>query len=156
VKDQISYQSAGGRLTRVRWHTRAGAVGSISRDLRVDVGAAKTARDALRIFRPSLSPALYADLRLLTSEIVTAALGLSAQSTVHLQLDVEPRWVRGVVTYARKARTNTPGGQMDELCRGVFDRLADQWGIDGAQGTVWFALKRNQLYTASGKAYAAR
>jgi anti-sigma regulatory factor (Ser/Thr protein kinase) len=112
--------------------------------------AASEARQSLAGFRESLDPRVFADLRLLVSELVTNSLrhaGLAGQEEIRLQVTLSDRAVRVEVCDAGPGFT--PEDQARSLYRqsgwGLFlvKEIADRWGIDhNAHSCVWFELDR--------------
>ncbi|HEV8683612.1 MAG TPA: ATP-binding protein [Actinomycetota bacterium] len=112
--------------------------------------AAFKARQSLSEFRASLDPRVFADLRLLISELVTNSLrhaGLSGQGQIRLRVTLSDRAVRAEVCDTGPGFT--PKDQAPSLYRqsgwGLFlvKQIADRWGIDQkGDSCVWFELDR--------------
>jgi signal transduction histidine kinase len=110
-----------------------------------DRGAARRAREALSPLRARLDAALYDDLRLVISELVTNAVKYGPGEPITVRLDVRaPRDVRGEVidngrptTSLRRAEhTGADGG----FGLQILDTIARNWGVHEGSTHVWFEL----------------
>lgn len=106
------------------------------------------ARRSLEALRHRIDPAVFDDVRLLVSELVTNSVqheGPDPGSWVNVRLRVSGATVRGVVTnpgpgFQAEPR---PPGQGQESGRGLYlvDRLAERWGVSKNGVTrVWFEI----------------
>jgi len=106
------------------------------------------ARRSLEALRHRIDPAVFDDVRLLVSELVTNSVqheGPDPGSWVEVRLRVSPAAVQGEVTnpgpgFHPEAR---PPGQGQESGRGLYlvDRLANRWGVSKNGVTrVWFEI----------------
>jgi anti-sigma regulatory factor (Ser/Thr protein kinase) len=114
-------------------------------------GAVSIARDAIHDLERELDPALFENLRLLVSELVTNSIRHArspAQASVDLRVELLPDRVRvevgdrglGFDPQARSPDHRGPSGW------GLYfvDRLADRWGVRRKGGTlVWFEIDRS-------------
>ena len=95
--------------------------------------------------RPTMSPAIYQDLKLIVSELVTNSVIHGPAGKVTLQLEIDPPdHVRGEVTDdghgtpAIRARDeNRPGG----MGLRILDSLSVDWGVHEGSTHVWFQLR---------------
>ena len=132
---------------------RNGTSGSDDRSL-LEMRLARTARApgearrSLEALRHRIDPAVFDDVRLLVSELVTNSVqheGPDPGSWVNVRLRVSGATVRGVVTnpgpgFQAEPR---PPGQGQESGRGLYlvDRLAERWGVSKSGVTrVWFEI----------------
>lgn len=132
---------------------RSGASGGDDRsvlDMRLvrTARAPREARRSLEALRHRIDPAVFEDVRLLVSELVTNSIqheGPDTGSWVEVRLRVSAAAVRGEVTnpgpgFHPKPR---PPGQRQESGRGLYlvDQLANRWGVSKNGVTrVWFEI----------------
>jgi anti-sigma regulatory factor (Ser/Thr protein kinase) len=119
---------------------------SLEARIQARLDAAAVARESLSRFEGIVSPDLYEDLRLVTSELVTNAVRHGAEaadvvlrvdaSTRPVVVEVEDQGSGFVPRYPPVPQESSGWG----LC--LVDRLADRWGVSvGASGTrVWAEL----------------
>lgn len=126
--------------------------------LPLDAGSASTARHSIDGLAGELDDALFEDLRLLVTEVVTNSIRharSTSKESLRLRLDVSTNRVRVEVVdhgpgFAPASFTETgphvETPQLDSLSgRGLFlvEQIADRWGVslDGAT-RVWFEIDR--------------
>ena len=114
-------------------------------DLPADQDAPGRARVAVDELGEQLDPALFQDLRLIVSELVTNAVIHGPAGRVSLQLEIDPpATIRGEVTDdghgtpAIRARDETKPGGMGLR---ILDSLAVEWGVHEGSTHVWFELR---------------
>jgi integral membrane sensor domain MASE1/anti-sigma regulatory factor (Ser/Thr protein kinase) len=113
-------------------------------------GAVPTARRAIRELEPKLEHALYTNLRLLVSELVSNSIRhahVPASASLELRATVFTDHVR--VEVGDDGHGFEPGEQVPDRESasgwGLFlvDQLADRWGVANTHGTnVWFEIDR--------------
>jgi anti-sigma regulatory factor (Ser/Thr protein kinase) len=112
--------------------------------------APSRARQSLRELHSVLDPRVFADLRLLVSELVTNSLrhaGLSPEDVIRLRVDLTDGTIRAEVY------DEGPGFSLREDMPSLYQQngwglflvreIADRWGVELSRQTcVWFELSR--------------
>ncbi|MGZ4202373.1 MAG: ATP-binding protein [Thermoleophilaceae bacterium] len=121
--------------------------------------AVSLARHCLDDFQAELGHALFEDMRLLISEVMTNAVrhaSAAGDGTVTVELSVGTDLVRACVTDPGPGFEATPREPGDDPGSGwglfLVEQLSDRWGVELAGGTsVWFEIDRR----ANGQELAA-
>jgi anti-sigma regulatory factor (Ser/Thr protein kinase) len=133
--------------------------GEVKLRLRGGPEAVALARHSLNEFESELGPALFEDMRLLLSELVTNSVRhavSSSVSTVSVEISVRRERVRVCVTDPGpgfEAIEREPGADPGSGW-GLFlvEQLSHRWGVDLNGGTsVWFEIDRARGGLASGE-----
>ena len=112
--------------------------------------AVSLARHSLDDYQADLGHALFEDMRLLISELMTNAVrhaATSPDSTVILELSIRSDIVRACVTDPGPGFEASPREPGDDPASGwglfLVEQLSDRWGVELAGGTsVWFEIDR--------------
>jgi integral membrane sensor domain MASE1/anti-sigma regulatory factor (Ser/Thr protein kinase) len=125
----------------------AASGGWIAIDLKPTPQSAPLARAAISGLEHELEPAVYADLRLLVTELVTNSVrhaGLEPDDAIHLRVTWTAEVVRVEVTDRGIGfEPGKPRSRRDGAAGGwgllIAERLADRWGVEreGRQTKVW-------------------
>ena len=124
--------------------------GEVKLRLRSGPEAVALARHSLNEFEAELGPALFEDMRLLVSELVTNSVrhaAATAASTVAVELSVRRERVRVCVTDLGpgfEASAREPGDDPGSGW-GLFlvEQLSNRWGVElGGSTSVWFEIDR--------------
>jgi anti-sigma regulatory factor (Ser/Thr protein kinase) len=114
--------------------------------------AVALARHSLNDLETHLGPALFEDMRLLVSELVTNSVRhavASPASTVTLEVSVRSEMVRCSVTDPGPGFEASERGPDDDPASGwglfLVERISDRWGVDlGGSTSVWFEIDRGR------------
>jgi anti-sigma regulatory factor (Ser/Thr protein kinase) len=112
--------------------------------------AVSVARHSLNQIEHELGPALFEDMRLLVSELVTNSVRHAVNgsaSTVSLEVSVSGEVVRCAVTDPGPGFEAEPRQPGDDPASGwglfLVEQLSHRWGVDLNAGTsVWFEIDR--------------
>jgi anti-sigma regulatory factor (Ser/Thr protein kinase) len=126
-----------------------GGAAAIELDLPPHEQAVQLARRALAPLRGEISGSRWADLRLVVTELITNSIKhrrVGGDDSIHLRVESSTRGVRVEVTDSGRVFVpRRPPSRGETTGWGLYlvDRLADQWGVLGNDGTtVWVEMGR--------------